>query len=87
MRNSLEHLIGGLADETVSDIEDRRIEIFESEKQKINKKWRKVYRHREPWDTIKHTNIDIMRIPKRDEKEKMSGKYIRRSNMMKNTNL
>ena len=58
------------AEERIKDLEDRKVEITTAE-QKIEKRMKRNEDSlRDLWDNIKHTNIHIIGVPEREEREK-----------------
>ena len=66
------------AEDRISEVEDRMVEINESEKKK--KKWieRNEDNLRDHWDSVKHPNIQIIGVPEKKTKRKTMRKYLRR---------
>ena len=56
------------AEDSITEVEDRMVEISESEKKK--KKWieRNEDNLRDRWDSVKHPNIRIIGVPEEDKK-------------------
>ena len=72
MNNTLEGFNSRITDaeEQISDVEDRMVEILlQKEYRKNNKKkwWQASLR--DLWDNIKHTNIHIIGVPQGEEKD------------------
>lgn len=63
------------AEEIISKLEDRSIEMIQSEENE-EKRVRKINRATEICDTINHTNISIMRIPERRKEKKGQKEYL-----------
>ena len=58
------------AEERINDLEDRKVEITTAE-QKIEKRMKRNEDSlSDLWDNIKHTNIHIIGVPEREEREK-----------------
>ena len=66
------------ADNRISEVEDRMVEINETERTKEKKKKRNEDNHRDFWDNIKCPNIQIIGVPKKKTKRKTMRKYLRR---------
>ena len=62
------------AEEWISDLQDKIVEITTAEQNKEKRMKRMEDSLRDLWDNIKRTNIRIIRIPKEEEKEKGSQK-------------
>ena len=58
------------AEEWISDLEDRMVEFTAVEQNKEKRTKRSEDSLRDLWDNIKHTNIHIIGVPERDEREK-----------------
>ena len=58
------------AEEQISDLEDKRVEITATEQNKEKRMKRIEDSHRDHWDNIKCTNIQIIRVPEKEEKKK-----------------
>ena len=71
MKNTLEGINSRIteAEERVSELEDRMGEITATEEKKEKGMKESKDSLRDPWD-IKHTNILIIGVPERDEREK-----------------
>ena len=72
MKNTLEEINRRItkAEEWISELEDRMVEITSAEQNKEKRMKRNEDRLRELWHNIKHTNIRIIGVPEEDEKEK-----------------
>ena len=81
MNNTLEWINSWIteAEEWISDLENRMVEITASE-QNIEKNKDSL---RDLWDNIKHTNIHIIVIPEGKERERRPKKIIWRDNTRK----
>ena len=66
------------ADNRISEVEDRMVEINETERTKEKKKKRNEDNLRDFWDNIKCPNIQIIGVPKKKTKRKTMRKYLRR---------
>ena len=79
MKNSLQgiHSRTTEAEEQISDLEDKIVEITATEqnKEKRMKRIQDTLRHL--WNNIKHTNILIIGVPKEEEKKKGSEKIFK----------
>ena len=73
IKNSLEGINSGIteAEERISDLEDKIVEITTTEQNKEKRIKRNEDSLRDLWDNIKHTNIRIIGI--QEEKEKKKG--------------
>ena len=60
------------AEECVSDLEDKIVDITTAEQNKEKRMKRIENNLRDLWDNIKHTNIQIIGVP--EEKEKKKGR-------------
>ncbi|MDF4777253.1 hypothetical protein P3541_25285, partial [Vibrio parahaemolyticus] len=60
------------AEEKISEVEDRLVEIMDAE-QKRDKRL-KTKSLRDLWDNVKRTNIRIIGVPEGEEREKETGK-------------
>ena len=59
------------AEERISEVEDKMIEIISEDQKKLKKKKNENEDSlRDVWDNIKHTNIQIIGVPKEEEKKK-----------------
>ena len=78
-KNSLEGINSRIteAEELMSDLEDKRLEITTTEHNKENRMKRIQDTLRDFWDTIKHNNIRIIGVPKEEEKKKGTEKIKR----------
>ena len=72
MKNTLEGTSSRVteAEEWISDLEDRMVEITAVEKNKEKRMKRNEDSLRDLWDNIKHTNIHIIRVPDGEERQK-----------------
>ena len=59
------------AEERISKPEDKMVEITFEEQNKVKRMERTEDSLRDLWDTIKHTNIRIIRVPEEEEKNKV----------------
>ena len=55
----------------VSEVEHRMVEINEAEKKKENRIKRYEDNIRNLWDNVKHTNIQIIGVPEKEEEKGM----------------
>ena len=71
MKNTLEGNNSRIteAEERVSDLEDRMVEITATEQNKGKRMKRNEDSLRDLWDNIKHTNIHIIGVPEGEERE------------------
>lgn len=53
----------------VGELEDRVEEITDSEQEKKERERKEMTILRDLWDNIKHTNIHIIGVPEREERE------------------
>ena len=58
------------AEEQISDLEDKRVKITTAEQGKEKRIKRNEDSLRDLWDNIKCTNIQIIRVPEKEEKKK-----------------
>ena len=58
------------AEERIRELEDGRVEINSKEQNKIKRMKRTEDSLRDFWDNIKHTNIQIIGVPEKEEKKK-----------------
>ena len=72
IKNSLEGINSRIteAEEHISDLEDKRVEITTTEQNKEKRMKRIEDSLTDLWDNIKHTNIQITGIPEEEEKKK-----------------
>ena len=66
-----------VAEECINDLEDRIMEITQSQHQKEKQVLKNENSLRSLWDNIKHTNIHIIRVPE-EEKGCLSKMYLRK---------
>ena len=57
------------AEDRISDLEDRMVEINESERKKEKRIKRNEDNFRDPWDNAKCPNIWIIGVPEKDKKK------------------
>ena len=62
----------------ISDLEDRLVEFTAMEENKDKRMKRNEDSLRDLWDNIKHTNVYIIEVPEREEREKDPRKYWKR---------
>ena len=76
MKNTLEGLNSRIteAEEWISELEDRMVEITSTEHNKEKRKKRNEDSLRDLWDNFKSINIWIIDVPEEEEKEKVSEK-------------
>ena len=72
MKNTLEGINSRLGDteEHISNLENRIMEITQSEQQKGKQIFKNENSLRDLWDNIKHNNIHIIGVPEGEEREK-----------------
>ena len=72
MNNTLDGIHGRIteAGEWINDLEDRRVEITATEQNIENTMKRNEDSLQDLWDNIKCTNIHIIEVPEREEREK-----------------
>ena len=72
MKNMLEGINSRIteAEEWISELEDIMVEIIAVEQNKEKRIKRNEDSLRDIWDNIKHTNIQIIRVPEEEEREK-----------------
>ena len=72
IKNSLEGINSRITDaeEWISDLEDKRVEIATAEQNKEKRMKRIEDRLRDLWDNIKGTNIQTIGVPEGEEKKK-----------------
>ena len=58
------------AEEWISELEDKMVEIISEEKNKVKRMKRTEDSLRDLWDNIKCTNIQIIGVPEEEEKKK-----------------
>ena len=58
------------AEDTISEVEDRMVEINESERKKEKQIKRNEDNLRDLWDNVKHPNIRIIGVPEEEDKQK-----------------
>ena len=58
------------SEESISELEDKMVEITAEEQNKVKRMKRIEDRLRDLWDNIKHTNIQIIRVPEEEDKKK-----------------
>ena len=85
IKNSLEAANSRIqeAEERVSKVEDRLVEIMDAEQKREKRLKTNEERRRELWDNVKCTNIHIIGVPEREEREKGTEKNIPRDNSQK----
>ena len=76
IKNSLEGIKSRIteAEEQISNLEDKVVEITTTEQNKENRMKRIEVNLRDLWDTIRRTNIWIIGVPEEEEKKKGSEK-------------
>ena len=80
IKNSLEGTNSRIteAEERISDLEDKMVEITTTEQNKEKRMKRIEDNLRDLWDNIKCTKIRIIRVPKEKRKKKRLRKYLKR---------
>ena len=80
IKNSLEGINSRIteAEEWISDLEDKMVEITTAEQNKEKRMKRIEESLRDRWDNIKHTNIRITGVQKKKRKRKELRKYLKR---------
>ena len=58
------------AEEQISELEDKMVEIASEEQNKVKRMKRTEDSFRDFWDNIKHTNIHIIWVPEEEKKKK-----------------
>ena len=66
------------AEEQISELEDKMVEITSEEQNKIKRMKRTEDSLRDLWDNIKHTNIRIIGAPEEEEKKKWMRNFLKR---------
>ena len=71
IKNTLEGINSRIteAEEQISDLEDKMLEITEREQNKEKRMKRIENSLRDLWDNIKHTNIRIIGVPEEEKKK------------------
>ena len=79
MKNTLEGISSRIteAEERISELEDRRVEITAVEQNRENRMKRIKDSLIDFWDIIKHSNLWIIGVPEEEEKEKASEKIFK----------
>ena len=72
IKNTLEGINSRIseAEERISELEEKMVEITSEEKNKVKRLKRTEDSLRDLWDNIKHTTIQIIRVPEGEEKKK-----------------
>ena len=81
MKNTLDGINSRIteAEEWISELEDRMVEITAMEQNKEKRMKRNEDSLRDLWDNIKQTNILIIGVPEREERERKDlRKYLKR---------
>ena len=74
--NEIENTLEGInsriteAEDRISEVEDRMVEINETERKKEKKMKGNEHNLRDLWDNVKHPNIQIIGVPKEEDKKK-----------------
>ena len=66
------------AEVSISEVEDKMIEINEAERKKEKRIKRNGHNLRELWDNVKRPNIQIIGVREEEDKKKGHRKYLRR---------
>ena len=76
MKNTLEGMNSRVteAEEWISDLEDKMVEITAEEQNKVKRMKRIEDNLRDLWDNTKCTNIQIIGVPEEEKKKKVSEK-------------
>ena len=71
IKNTLEGINSRIyeAEEQISELEDKMVEITSEEQNKVKRMKRTEGSHRDVWDNIKYTNIQITGVPEEEEKK------------------
>ena len=64
--------------EQINDLEDRKVEITATEQNIERGMKRNQDSLRDLWDNIKCTNIHIIQIPEGEERQRTTGKYLKK---------
>ena len=80
LKNTLERTNSRIRkpEDKISEVEDRMVEINESERIKEKRIKRNEDNLRDLWDNVKRPNIQIIGVPEKEEKRKTMRKYLRR---------
>ena len=81
IKNSMEGFISRIteAEEQISDLEDKIVEITTAEQNKEKRMKRTEESFRVHWDNIKRTNIQSIGVPEEEEKKIGTGKIFKTS--------
>ena len=66
------------AEDWISEVEDRMVEINEAERKKEKRIRRNEDKLRDLWNNVKCPNIRIIGVPEEEDKKKGHEKYLRR---------
>ena len=66
------------ADDSISEIEDKMVEINEAERKKEKRIKRNEDNLRDLWDNVKRPNIRIIGVPEEEDKKKCHEKLLKR---------
>ena len=66
------------AEEWISELEDKMVEITAEEQDKVKRMKRMEDSLRDLWDNIKYTNIPMIGVPDEEEKKKGMRKFLKR---------
>ena len=80
IKNTLEEINSRIseAEEWTCELEEKMMEITSEEQNKVQRIKRTEDSLRDLWDNIKCTNIQIIRVPEEEEKEKGMRKFLKR---------
>ena len=72
IKNTLEGINSRIteAEDRTSEVEDRMVETNEAERKKEKRIKRNEDNLRDVWDNVKHTNIQIIGVPEKEDKKK-----------------
>ena len=72
IKNTLEGINSRIseAEEQINELADKMVEVTSEEQNKVKRMKRTEDSLRDLWDNIKHTNIQIIRVPEEEEKKK-----------------
>ena len=71
IKNTLEGINNRIseAEEQINELEEKMVEISSEEQNKVKRMKRTEGSHRDVWDNIKYTNIQITGVPEEEEKK------------------
>ena len=72
IKNTLEGTMSRITETEgrINEVEDKMVEINEAERKKEKRIKRNEDNLRDLWDNVKHTNIQIIRVPEEEDKKK-----------------